>query len=317
MLLVTAVFLKRTLAFISIPQGGEGNQGFRDFLQFGVVCLICLNPGTVHRMTVLGYTQVGIMLASVLCYWLVRMIMRDSKKTYEVVIIGFLSGLLALSHYYSVVFFPIIGLWLLWCRNLKQLLLYVVIVCFLTTPWLLHNYVTYGTINAAEMAKNEGLEFGLGLGPYGLREAWQMLVANAPRAFLAQESSFLTGVLPGVEKLSEYLAFGSLLAVAVCATAIVFRWRTSDRQHSAQGTFLAISASVGPGNAWFAIGGLLSFSTRTCHALWISGASQSRGAGLRCRVDGPSNCPSPCCVVLGVRSCSIHGKRGSHKYSVY
>lgn len=244
MLLVTAVFLKRTLAFISDLQGGEGSQSFRNFLQFGVVCLICLNPGTVHRMTILGYAQTGIMVASVLGYWLARMIMRDSAKTYEVVVLGVLSGMLALSNYYSIVFFPIIGLWLLWCRNLKQVLLYVAIVCFLTGPWLLHNYFTYGTVNAAEVAKNQGLQYGLGLGPYGMSEAWAMLMANVPRAFLAQESYILTAILPGVEKLSECLAFGSLLAVAVCAADMVLRSRKSDRQRSARFTLISIAASV-------------------------------------------------------------------------
>jgi hypothetical protein len=245
LLLIAAMCLRRTLSEISNDMDSGKAGGIIPFLSFGVVCLICLNPGIVHRMTVLGNIQIGFLLASVIVYMLGRMISRGSWRISDVAILGVLSGLLAVSYYYSVVFFPIIGFWLLWRGNLKQMSVYLFTVCLLASPWLLHNYMTYGTINAGAEARRLCAELGMDIGQYGLQETWNMLTINISRIFLAQESYlYSAGGLSPVQALGRWLAVGSLCAVAACVAAPVFSARKQDGKVKLPSDFFLIQAGV-------------------------------------------------------------------------
>lgn len=245
LLLIAAMCLRRTLSEISNDLDSGKAGGVIPFVSFGVVCLICLNPGIVHRMTVLGNIQIGFLLASVIVYMLGRMISRGSRRISDVAILGVLSGLLAVSYYYSVVFFPIIGFWLLRRGGPKQASVYFLMVCLLASPWLLHNYVIYGTINAGAEAKRFCSALGMEMGNYGLREAWSMFTINMSRVFLPQESYlFGGGGLSAIRTLGHYLAFGSLGAVAVCIAIAVFSALRQDGKAAWRGDFFLIQAGV-------------------------------------------------------------------------
>ncbi len=245
LLVIAAMCLRSTFSEISSAVYSAKDRGITPLLSFSVICLICLNPGVVHRMTVLGNIQVGFLLASAIVYMLSRMILRGSWRMSDVVILGGLSGLLAVSYYYSVVFFPIIGFWLLWRGGLKQMSVYSFMVCLPASPWLLHNYVTYGTINAGAVAKRICMELGMGMGKYGLQDAWNMLSINVSRTFMAQESYiFSAGGLSAVQTPAHWLALGSLCAVAVCIAAAVFSARKQDGKAKSRSDFLFIQAGV-------------------------------------------------------------------------
>jgi hypothetical protein len=245
LLLVAVFFVQRTLALLSETANKHGNAYMSNLLQFGVICLICLSPGIVYRMTILGNVQAGFVLAAMTAYWLCRMMTRGTERLPEVAVLGILGGLLALSYYYSIVLLGVIALWMLLTRRFKGLFVFGGMVFLLTSPWLVHNYLTYGTINAAEAAKQYNFELGMGIGRYGMAAAWGILTLNLSRLFLPQESYiFASSMLQGVERLAHYVAWGSLLAVVVCAaTAVVRRMGLSARQ-AGQLDFLLIAAAV-------------------------------------------------------------------------
>lgn len=245
LLLVAVFFVQRTLALFSQPANKDGTPDMRSLLVFGVICLTCLNPGIVYRMTILGNVQVGLVLAAMIGYWLCRMMTRRTERLHEFAILGILSGLLALSYYYSIVVLGVIAIWMLLSRRFIGFLVYGGIILLLISPWLIHNYSTYGTINAAGVAKQRAFEVGLGIGRYGMAESWAMLKINLARLFLPQESYIYTpNMLQGVEKLAFYFAWGSLLSVVICVASTVVGRRGASPRQVGQLDFLLIAAAV-------------------------------------------------------------------------
>ncbi len=190
------------------------------FFALSAICVIGMTPAMVTRAVTVGNNIFPIIFLALAVWWASRFL--ESKKSIgkgDAVILGLLTGLAVLSRFLMIVLIPL-GLLLFLVKREKILtnsLIYVAIILFLLTPWLIFNESHYGSLTANNQARKiqaPALNTMSGLSHYGLayvRDNFRQMLGQIWIPEEAFSRAFRAGqMLKGLARLMNVIWLGSL-----------------------------------------------------------------------------------------------------------